>query len=65
MEYINGSKAIHYLRELESSNKIQKCLYFSITAFGDQDILNQIKGNGFNLVLQKPVSKNKLIEVLR
>lgn len=63
MEYINGSEAIKILRELQKHNKIKNCLYFSITAFEDNESKERILRAGADLVLSKPASKRQVQEV--
>lgn len=64
MEYINGSEAIKIMRDLENNSKIKKCLYFSITAFEDQESIQRIVKAGADLVLSKPASKKQIQELI-
>lgn len=64
MEYINGSEAIKILRELERNSKIKRCLYFSITAFEDDQNKQKILDSGADLILSKPASRRQLEEVI-
>ena len=62
--YINGSEAIKILRDLQLTSKIKNCLYFSITAFEDEESLSKIIKSGVDLILSKPASKKQIVEVI-
>jgi len=65
MEYMNGSKAVTYLKEIEKGGKIHRCNYFSITAFVDEEHKKSILNSGFDLIITKPITKTKIMEVFK
>lgn len=58
MEYMNGSESVRVLKRLESQNKIQKCFYFTITAYDDEETRRAISNAGVEEVLSKPLTKS-------
>ena len=63
MEYLNGSEAIKILRNLEKHNKIKYINITSITSFEDNYTINSITSAGADLIVGKPVTKKKLMEI--
>lgn len=66
MEFINGSKAIKILKEAECEGKINSnYFYISLTSFDDNDINQHLLNCGFNVILNKPLSKSKLLQCFK
>ena len=65
MEYINGSKSLKMLKELESSNKLRPVAKVSITSFDDEHSQNFLLDIGADYVLNKPCSSSSLELILR
>lgn len=65
MEFLNGSDAVIMLRVLESQGKISKGIYFSTTAFSNEEIHRKIESAGFDDVLMKPITRDMLEELFR
>ena len=59
MEYMSGSIAIQFLKNLEKNNKISYLFTISLTAFTDENTINTIKSRGSELVIEKPMNKEK------
>ena len=65
MEYLQGTKAISILRELESFGKIKSTFIVSVTAFSDDFTKNEIIQKGANLVIAKPFSQYHIEEIIK
>ena len=64
MEFLNGSEAIRIIRTIEERKKNSQIFIISLTSHEDISIINYIKESGADRVLTKPLSKNKLKELL-
>lgn len=65
MEYINGSQAVKLIKSISKKlNLSYKLNFISITAFEDEITKTNILNCGFSELLAKPVTKQKLKEVL-
>ncbi len=64
MEYLNGSEAIHIIRNLEKNKKIKNIVIGSISAFQDEFNLSKIKSSGTDRILQKPCTVNIIKDFL-
>ena len=65
MEYINGSEAIKFIRNLESKCYIPHIPCISVTCHEDKNIINNIYASGANHVLSKPLNIAKFINLLQ
>jgi len=61
MEFMQGSESIKILRDFEIKKKIPKYFIFSSTSFEDQNSIDIILKAGADKVLNKPLSKEKLL----
>jgi len=64
MEYFNGSRSVSIIRELESNNKIKKVNFVSVTSDDYSYNNNYIKNCGADYIIQKPLSKASLSNIL-
>ena len=64
MEYMNGSQAIKFIREMENDRKILKTTIITSTCFENNISEEYILKSGADLVIKKPLSKNNLIKEL-
>ena len=64
MEYMNGSKAISILKDMEKIKKIKRHYYVSLTAFSDDETKYDLMKKGANLVITKPLSNSILEKVI-
>lgn len=64
MEFMNGSESVRILRNLESLNKLRKCIYFSVTAYDDDSTKQSIMRSGVNELLTKPISITTVYNVM-
>lgn len=64
MEYLNGSKAISLVRELEAQNKVKRVFIISLTAFSDDETTKFIKKSGADLVYPKPLTKQQIDTII-
>ena len=65
MEFINGSEAIKFIRNLESKCYIPHIPCISVTCHEDKNIINNIYASGANHVLSKPLNIAKFINLLQ
>jgi CheY-like chemotaxis protein len=63
MEYMTGSKAFCILKELEGQKKIKAIPKISLTAFSNENTLNEIKEMGCDRIYNKPISLKILKEL--
>ncbi len=60
MDYMCGSTAIKLIRELEYCKKIERIFISSLTAFSDDESIKSILSKGANMIIEKPLTNNKL-----
>lgn len=65
MEYMSGSTAIQILRSLEQEKKVKRTFIVSLTAFNDEETINNIYKKGADEILSKPLSNTVLNEFVR
>ena len=65
MNYISGSKSIELIRSLEKNNKFYNVFVCSLTAFSDEETINEIKSKGSNLVIEKPLNQTKFGTIMK
>lgn len=63
MDYIDGSKSMEILKELEISNKIKPIPKVSITSFDDENTNQFLLEKGADYVLNKPCSSYSLEKI--
>lgn len=63
MEYLNGSEAIRIIRTLEDRKRAPKKVIISLTCHEELSILKNIKESGADLIITKPLSKQKIIHI--
>lgn len=63
MEFINGSEAIKIIRIIEERKKSSKRMIVSLTCQEEPSILEHIKDSGADIILSKPLTKQKLINI--
>lgn len=64
MEYMDGSKVISIIREMEKLNKIKKVNIVSLTCFEDEIYRNYIMESGVDFITKKPSNKDVLQNIL-
>lgn len=64
MSYLNGSKAIEFLREYEKKKNYPKIKTISSTSYDDISTTHNLIKIGFDIVIFKPIYKNNLISAL-
>lgn len=65
MEFLNGSEAIKFVRNLESKNYLDKIPIISVTSHEDKTIVNNILSCGANHVLSKPLTISSMINTFK
>ena len=60
MDFLNGSDAIKFIRDLENRNKIQHIYIICVTCHEDTNIISKIINSGADLVLSKPITKSSI-----
>lgn len=64
MEYLNGSETIKIIRLIEQRKKAFKKLIISLTCQEEFSIIDNITECGANVHLSKPVTKQKLLDII-
>lgn len=64
MEYMDGSKSIQIIREMEKLDKIKRVHIVSVTSYDDENNKHFIYNSGVDHIIQKPCSKSTLINIL-
>ena len=65
MQFINGSHARKVIKDIQIKGRIKEnIIFFSLTAFEDENTKQDILNSGFSEVLIKPVNKHVLTEKL-
>jgi DNA-binding NarL/FixJ family response regulator len=64
MDYMNGSDAISFIRRLEKGKNLKPIKIVSLTCHENLSTTNNILNAGADMVLCKPVSKSKLIDII-
>ena len=65
MEFLNGSESIRIIKNFQINKKIKPFKIISLTAFVDIENLKTIKNSGADLVISKPLDKEKLEKCLK
>jgi len=64
MDCMNGSEAISFIRNFEKRKGLKPIQIVSLTCYENLATTNNILKTGADLVLCKPVSKSKLIDII-
>jgi signal transduction histidine kinase len=64
MNFMNGSKAIGIIRELEKDQKIKRNNIITVTAFEDEATKSNIMNAGSDIILSKPCRASKIKELI-
>ena len=65
MQMMNGSESVKFIRRLEREGKLKGVKQFvSVTCFSDEVTKSNIQSAGIEYVINKPVSVNKMEEIL-
>jgi DNA-binding NarL/FixJ family response regulator len=64
MNFMNGSKAIGIIRELEKDQKIKRNNIVTVTAFEDEATKSNIMNAGSDIILSKPCRASKIRELM-
>jgi CheY-like chemotaxis protein len=65
MEYVNGSQAFVFLKDLEKSSKILNVKFITITSHESKEKVDFLINIGIDLVLEKPLTKSILLSALQ
>lgn len=63
MEFLNGSEAVKIVRTIEERKKNKRKFIISLTCHEDISMINYIKECGADMVVSKPLNKNKIKDV--
>lgn len=64
MDYMNGSEAISFIRNLERRKNIKSIKIVSLTCYENVLTTRNILNAGADEVLCKPINKSKLIDII-
>lgn len=64
MDYMNGSESISFIRKLEKGKNLKPIKIASLTCYENSLSTNLILNAGADVVLNKPVSKNNLMDFI-
>ena len=65
MEYMNGSEAIRFVREIEKRKKLIKVKIISLSSNEDINVTDNIFRAGADNVVQKPLTRQSILNLLK
>ena len=65
MEYMNGSEAIRFVREIEKRKKLKKVKIISLSSNEDINVTDNIFRAGADNVVQKPLTRQSILNLLK
>ena len=64
MEYIDGSKSVELLRQMEINNKIKKIYTVSVLSIEDEELKEGISSRGVDYIISKPLLSNEMEKII-
>lgn len=65
MDYMNGSEAIRFIREIERRKNLKRIKLISLTSNDNQNIFEELLKSGADRHFQKPLSKEFILEIFK
>ena len=64
MEYIDSSKSVELLRQMEINNKIKKIYTVSVLSIEDEELKEGISSRGVDYIISKPLLSNEMEKII-